>query len=186
MKKIALLAGVVTVVAGCATVSNMEATSGSRADGIVKMSFEYGMFDRVEINQAEALEKATKRCNIWGYTGAEAFGGITRQCQGYGSLGCRRWFVTQEFQCTSTALAAPVAGNVPLPQAIQTTGGISVPVSTPMTATQVPGAQNLGGGVWLVPAKTPSGYCIKAPSGYRGTGSVSRPSVSSMKPLCQF
>ena len=43
---------------------------------------------------------------------------------------------------------------------------------------------DLGNGVRLVPAKTPSGYCIQAPAGYVGTGSVSRPAVSTDRPLC--
>jgi hypothetical protein len=42
----------------------------------------------------------------------------------------------------------------------------------------------LGGGIKLVPAGTASGYCIQAPAGYIGTGSESRPAVSSERPLC--
>ena len=42
----------------------------------------------------------------------------------------------------------------------------------------------LGNGIKLVPAKTPSGYCIQAPAGYVGTGSASAPAVSSERPLC--
>lgn len=47
-----------------------------------------------------------------------------------------------------------------------------------------PGTIDLGGGVKLVPAQTPSGYCIKAPSGYVGSGSVNRPNVTGAKPRC--
>ena len=43
---------------------------------------------------------------------------------------------------------------------------------------------DLGNGVRLVPAQTPSGYCIQAPAGYVGTGSASRPAVSTERPLC--
>lgn len=43
---------------------------------------------------------------------------------------------------------------------------------------------DLGNGVQLIPAKTPSGYCIQAPAGYVGTGSASRPAVSTERPLC--
>lgn len=42
----------------------------------------------------------------------------------------------------------------------------------------------LGNGVKLIPAQTPSGYCIQAPAGYVGTGSASRPAVSTERPLC--
>lgn len=43
---------------------------------------------------------------------------------------------------------------------------------------------DLGGGVRLVPAKTSSGYCIQAPTGYVGTGSATHPAVSEGQPLC--
>ena len=43
---------------------------------------------------------------------------------------------------------------------------------------------DLGDGIRMIPAKTPSGYCIQAPAGYVGTGSASRPAVSSERPLC--
>lgn len=42
-----------------------------------------------------------------------------------------------------------------------------------------------GGGVRLVPADTPSGFCIAAPQGYVGTGSASRPVATSAQPLCK-
>jgi hypothetical protein len=48
----------------------------------------------------------------------------------------------------------------------------------------VPGTIDLGGGVKLVPAQTLSGYCIKAPSGYTGTGSPSSPQATAARPLC--
>lgn len=184
MRRAALLLSVVTVVAGCATVSQMTATGGSRADGIVKLSFEVGMFDRVQIDEASALETARGRCRVWGYNDAEPFGGVTRQCNQPSGYGCMQWFVTREYQCLSTAAAATMVGS-PAPVAPVLPPRASAPVSTPLGG-EVPGTKNLGGGVYLVPAKTPSGYCIKAPAGYRGTGSVTRPAVSTMKPLCQF
>ena len=47
-----------------------------------------------------------------------------------------------------------------------------------------PGTIDLGGGVKLVPAGTLSGYCIKAPVGYQGSGSVNRPAATNARPLC--
>jgi hypothetical protein len=47
-----------------------------------------------------------------------------------------------------------------------------------------PGTIDLGGGVKLVPSGSLSGYCIKAPAGYIGTGSVSRPTASNARPIC--
>lgn len=47
-----------------------------------------------------------------------------------------------------------------------------------------PGTIDLGSGVKLVPAETLSGYCIKAPVGYQGTGSVNKPAITNARPLC--
>lgn len=108
MRRVAFLVGVVAAIAGCATVSQMAATGGSRADGTVKLSYEVGMFDRVQIDEFTALQTARRRCSTWGYTDAEAFGGVTRQCQAYSaSLGCTSWFVTKEYQCLSSSAAPP-------------------------------------------------------------------------------
>jgi hypothetical protein len=58
----------------------------------------------------------------------------------------------------------------------------AAPASTNATALKSP--VDLGGGVLLVPAQTPSGYCIQAPANYVGTGSASRPAINSERPLC--
>ena len=47
-----------------------------------------------------------------------------------------------------------------------------------------PGTIDLGSGVKLVPSGSLSGYCIKAPSGYAGTGSVNKPAITRARPLC--
>lgn len=88
------------VLAGCATVSQMTATGGSRADGVVRLSYELGPFDKAKIDEADGLRTAQARCKTWGYKDAEAFGGIIRQCQQPGGLyGCNRWLITKEYQC---------------------------------------------------------------------------------------
>lgn len=162
MRKVLILTGL--FVAGCATVSQMTATSGSRADGIVKLSFEYGMFDKVQLDQASGLATARKRCATWGYGDAEPFGGMTRQCQFYGSLGCTRWFATVEYQCTSP-------GGTAAPPLVDST------LTTPAPVATVAGARK-------VRAKTASGYCLDVPADYVGTGSEARPIVNSAMPRC--
>ena len=100
MKSKVVTIGLLGALAGCATVSQMTATGGSRADGIVRLSYEAGRFDKVRIDEADALRTAQARCRTWGYKDAEAFGGITRQCQASAGLyGCGRWLVTKEYQC---------------------------------------------------------------------------------------
>ena len=162
MRRMLVLAGL--LVASCATVSQMTPTGGSRSDGIVKLSFEYGMFDKVQLDQVTALASARKRCNTWGYGDAEPFGGMTRQCQMYGSMGCMRWFATVEYQCTSP-------------------GGSATPplVDTALVGPpQVPPAV----GPRKVRAKTASGYCLDVPADYSGSGSASRPAITSALPRC--
>jgi hypothetical protein len=64
------------------------------------MSYEYGLFEVPKVDIQKGARTAQRRCNAWGYSGAEAFGGSTKRCVAYGSSGCERWLVTTEFQCT--------------------------------------------------------------------------------------
>lgn len=162
MRKALILTGL--LLAGCATVSQMVPTGGSRADGIVKLSFEYGMFDKVQLDQASAQVAARKRCATWGYGDAEPFGGMTRQCQMYSSMGCTRWFATVEYQCISPGGTAP-------PPLVDSTLAAPMPIATT-------------GGARKVRAKTASGYCLDVPRDYVGTGSESRPTVNAAMPRC--
>jgi hypothetical protein len=102
MKVLARLAALTVVILtfqGCAVQKQLVATGGSRADGTVKMSYEFGIFEQPVINVQQGLQSAIQRCQSWGYTGAEAFGGQTKQCNAYGSGTCNSWLVTMEFQC---------------------------------------------------------------------------------------
>jgi len=85
---------------GCAVQKQLVATGGSRADGTVKMSYEFGMFENPKVNVQQGVKSAIQRCQSWGYTGAEPFGGQTKQCNSYGGGNCNSWIVTMEFQCT--------------------------------------------------------------------------------------
>jgi len=96
----AAAAAVVFTLQGCAVQKQLVATGGSRADGTVKMSYEFGMFEKPVINVQQGLQSAIKRCESWGYTGAEAFGGQTKLCNAYGGGNFNNWLVTMEFQCT--------------------------------------------------------------------------------------
>ncbi|WP_314435123.1 YecR family lipoprotein [Massilia timonae] len=100
LTRLAALAAVFLTLQGCAVQKQLVATGGSRADGTVKMSYEFGMFEQPVINVQQGLQSAIQRCQSWGYTGAEAFGGQTKQCNGYGGGNCNSWLVTMEFQCT--------------------------------------------------------------------------------------
>ncbi|MDE1965512.1 MAG: hypothetical protein KGI42_16605 [Xanthomonadaceae bacterium] len=102
MRKILIVAAVITL-SGCATTKQWAATGGSRSDGVVRLSYEYGSLETPRLDENQAVRLASERCETWGYSGADAFGGATRKCiQGGGFGGCAEWQVTKEYQCTGT------------------------------------------------------------------------------------
>lgn len=87
------------VLGGCATPMNYMATGGSRSDGTVKLSYQYGGFQKPVVDAQQGIELAKSKCAAWGYTGAEPFGGQVRNCTAYNQYGCIQFLVTAEFQC---------------------------------------------------------------------------------------
>ena len=101
------LCAIVLFASGCAVQKDLVPTGGSRADGTVNLSYEYGMFEHPEVNMAQGESAAQQRCAAWGYTGAEPFGGALTKCEavnGYGN--CVRRLVTVTYQCTGTPSAS--------------------------------------------------------------------------------
>jgi YecR-like lipoprotein len=112
MKVLVLAATAALLVSGCATTKNWSATGGSRADATVRLSYEHAAFEQPTASESQAIDLATARCKTWGYTGAEAFGGVTRQCNIPGGMGgCSGWMITKEFQCTGLGNKEPGASN---------------------------------------------------------------------------
>ena len=96
-----LCASVLAFSTGCAVNKDWVATGGSRSDGVVRLSIDYGPFDDVRASEVQALNLATQRCKSWGYNGAEAFGGATTQCVQRGAYGdCYLNRITKPYQCT--------------------------------------------------------------------------------------
>ena len=97
MKIICIVSFMVVLISGCTAKKDWVATGGSRADGIMKLSYEYRSFETPEVNEQQAIKMATERCARWGYTSAEAFGGVVRTCtrESWGRI-C---MVTKEYQC---------------------------------------------------------------------------------------
>lgn len=97
--RLVLLLTLITLI-GCTSVKTLQATGGSRADGVVELSFEYGMFEKPEVKWDQGQMTAMDRCKAWGYQSAEAFGGVTSKCQAYNGYGnCLNYFVTAKYQC---------------------------------------------------------------------------------------
>jgi len=95
---------------GCAKITAKQVdwvpVSGSRSDAIVKLSYAYNPLVEVPIvNEEQGIELAKKRCNSWGYTDVEAFGGTAEGCnRSYWDAFtsrhiCTSHFVIREFQC---------------------------------------------------------------------------------------
>lgn len=100
MKKMTLLLlGASLTLTACASAKIWQATGGSRSDGVVRLSYQYGLFERPQLSD-DGTSLAVQRCRVWGYSGAEAFGGVTEACNNSGPDGCNSWLVTKEFQCT--------------------------------------------------------------------------------------
>lgn len=97
--KTAVLLASLFVMSSCSTPMNYVATGGSKSDGTVKLSYEFGLFQDPVVNEQQGLELAKSKCAMWGYTGAEAFGGKLRNCTEYNKDGCSRYLVTAEYQC---------------------------------------------------------------------------------------
>lgn len=101
MKKMFVVAFATFLLSGCAVKKDMVPMGGSKADGTVRMGYTVGQFEKPVVDLNQAADLAAKKCKTWGYEGAEAFGGQTRQCgqtDGWGS--CILANVSVEYQCT--------------------------------------------------------------------------------------
>ncbi len=101
MKTKWLMAAVAVTLVGCATTKVLTPVGGSRSDGIVRLAYDVTMFQKPRVNFEEGRVTAQARCQSWGYTNAEQFGGHTSVCHarnGYGN--CMQETITYEFQCT--------------------------------------------------------------------------------------
>lgn len=112
MKKLTCLLAVVACVLtiGCArkVYKNWAATGGSRADAVVRLSYQYTNLEIPQVNDAEAQKLAEKKCQSWGYSGAEAFGASIVHCLQIGYYGdCMNSLVTKEFQCIGQGTELP-------------------------------------------------------------------------------
>ena len=95
----AIVVAIAASMSACTVAKTLTPTGGSRSDGTVKLSYQYGAFEQPKIDMQQGQQAATARCQAWGYEGAEAFGGSTEQCQQSNAYGCVSALVTVEFQC---------------------------------------------------------------------------------------
>ena len=101
MRSTAIVLAATVLLAGCTVNKTLVPTGGSKSDGTVDLAYEFGAFEKPVVDLSSAQAAAVQRCQAWGYTNAEAFGGEKRQCMqfdGYGT--CVRMNVTITYQCT--------------------------------------------------------------------------------------
>lgn len=127
-KKLLVFAAVLAALSGCTTKKDFYATGGSRADGSVDMAYDFAQFEQPVINIAQAQSIAKSKCRVWGYNGAEAFGGkqqICNQFNGYGT--CIAGQVIYKYQCIGNISEAPMIQPTaaPLSAAPAATGSLS-------------------------------------------------------------
>jgi hypothetical protein len=72
------MALLVLALSGCVTTKQWSAVGGSRGDGVVRLAYEVSALEQARVDENQAVTLASSRCNAWGYSGAEAFGGTTR------------------------------------------------------------------------------------------------------------
>lgn len=106
MRKLIIVCAAIAALTGCAAQKTLMPTGGSRADGTIKLSYEFTAFEVPTVDQQQGIDVATKRCAAWGYSGTEAFGGSTKSCANYSMGSCNAWLVTVEYQCTGTPIAS--------------------------------------------------------------------------------
>jgi len=100
--------------AGCAVQKEWVATGGSRADGTVELAFDYGAFEKPQVNNEQGVDLAASMCGGWGYTGSQPFAPMSK-CEavnGYGN--CMRFLVTRKYQCLGAPASPAVAQREPV------------------------------------------------------------------------
>lgn len=91
---------VLTLISGCSVQRHWQATGGSKADGVVRLSYEVPTALKAIVDDQAGLQLAIKRCSSWGFKAAEPFGGETHNCIApVGLGGCSTHAVTREYQC---------------------------------------------------------------------------------------
>jgi len=98
---------VVVALVACSVKKDLVPTGGSRADGVVRLSYSYGVFQTPVVDPQQGVAAATSRCKAWGYDGAEPFGGNRTECTQYSGGSCGVMTVTTEYQCLGGNAAHP-------------------------------------------------------------------------------
>ena len=93
-----LFIGIITLLlVGCA-VPPPVAYTGSKADGIISLSYKNPSLLTTQ-DWAKAENEATNRCQKWGFSGAMKFERERRVCISANAFGCIAWNYYVDYQC---------------------------------------------------------------------------------------
>ena len=108
MKKLVFMSLVLALSLGAGCAKNVHkdwfAIDGSRADATVKVAMTWNPQTEIPQGEREQADKlAEEKCKVWGYTGAEMFGGINQRCtqyvNGFGGMTCAQMQAEITYQC---------------------------------------------------------------------------------------
>jgi YecR-like lipoprotein len=122
---------------------------GSRADGTVDLSYEYGGLQQPQIDESQGVDLAATTCAGWGYSSSQPFGGTLNRCEevnGYGM--CLRYLVTRKYQCLGAPGSSPAPRREPVALPPAQPGPTQPPTSLQPPAAAVPTANPPAGDQW--------------------------------------
>jgi hypothetical protein len=102
MKYFFFLVLALLLLSSCKTTRYLSVVDGSKSDGTLIMAHNsYGIETSI-VQWDDALAKARKSCQEWGYEDAEFFGGSWNECTAYNEYGCTARIVYYKCQCTGS------------------------------------------------------------------------------------
>ncbi len=84
---------------GCVTHQKITYTGGNKAEGIVKLSYGYRLYQNPNMDSDTGRQIALSKCQSWGYTDVSQPGKKTSECIRQSNLACSINYVTVDFQC---------------------------------------------------------------------------------------
>lgn len=104
MKKKLYLLLMILFISGCAVVKTPTISGVDQDNGQIKMSYNYGLFERPDVKWNETLDSASAQCKNWGYIDAQQSTGPQTNCIKEDQKGsCISWQVDSLYKCNLSA-----------------------------------------------------------------------------------
>jgi hypothetical protein len=104
MKKKLCLLLMILFISGCAVVKTPTISGVDQDNGQIKMSYNYGLFERPDVKWNETLDSASAQCKNWGYMDAQQSTGPQTRCTKEDQKGnCISWQVDSLYKCNLSA-----------------------------------------------------------------------------------